>query len=119
MASRVITVNRDTKPGVLPILYGMGLVFSNMIRTIFGKSLVTISYPEVKRPTSTRYRGIHVLTQREDGTYLVVSPEGRFEVTHQGLVPAAEKGFAADLKGASLQDVTSDVTRALAEAPEQ
>src|SRR4051794_29592575 len=68
MASRVITVNRDTKPGVVPILYGMGLVFANMIRTIFGKSLATISYPEVKRPTSTRYRGIHVLTQREDGT---------------------------------------------------
>jgi NADH-quinone oxidoreductase chain I len=68
MATRVVTVNRDTKPGVLPILRGMGLVFANMVKTMFGKSLATIQYPEEKRPTSTRYRGIHVLTQREDGT---------------------------------------------------
>lgn len=53
------------------------------------------------------------LTPREDGTYLVVSPEGRYEVTKHGLVPAAEKGFAADLKGASLEDVISDVSRSL------
>ena len=68
MASKVIVVDRDTKPGVLPILRGMGLVFANMIRTMFGKGLVTIRYPEQKRPTSSRYRGVHVLTQREDGT---------------------------------------------------
>jgi hypothetical protein len=59
------------------------------------------------------------LTPREDGTYLVVSPEGRYEVTRNGLVPAAEKGFAADLAGSSLQGVISDVARDLAEFPEQ
>ena len=59
------------------------------------------------------------LTPREDGTYLVVSPHGRYEVTGHGLVPATEKGFAADLKGASLQDVISDVERTVAEFPEQ
>ena len=68
MAARVITVNRDTKPGLWPVMLGMGVVFSNMIKTMFGKELATIQFPEVKRPTSSRYRGIHVLTQREDGT---------------------------------------------------
>jgi hypothetical protein len=61
------------------------------------------------------------LTQREDGTYMVLSPEGRYEVTRHGLVPAVEKGFAGDLKGASLADVSFDVQRAitLTEAQEQ
>src|SRR5258708_36460634 len=68
MAAGVITVNRDTKPGLLPVMYGMYIVFSNMIKTMFGKELATIQFPEQKRPTSSRYRGIHVLTQREDGT---------------------------------------------------
>src|SRR5258708_40051430 len=68
MAAGVITVNRDTKPGLLPVMYGMYIVFSNMIKTMFGKELATIQFPEQKRPTSSRYRGIHALTQREDGT---------------------------------------------------
>ena len=55
------------------------------------------------------------LTPREDGTYLVVSPQGRYEVTRKGLVPAAKDGFAAELAGASLQDVDADVARALAD----
>lgn len=55
------------------------------------------------------------LVPREDGTYMVISPEGRYEVTRRGLVPAVEKGFAGDLAGASLPDVISDVDRALAE----
>jgi hypothetical protein len=59
------------------------------------------------------------LTQRGDGTYLVVSPEGRFEVTRHGLVPAVEKSFAGELKGARLEDVSFDVQRTVAEAPEQ
>jgi hypothetical protein len=55
------------------------------------------------------------LTERGDGSYLVVSPEGRYEVTQKGLVPATEKSFAADLKGARIEDVISDVQRALSE----
>ncbi len=55
------------------------------------------------------------LTPRQDGTYLVVSPAGRYEVTHKGLVPAAKDGFAMHLAGASLDDAISDVTRSLAE----
>jgi hypothetical protein len=59
------------------------------------------------------------LTEREDGTYMVVSPQGRYEVTKRGLVPAAKKGFAAELAGASLQDVISDVTRSITANDEQ
>jgi hypothetical protein len=55
------------------------------------------------------------LTPRPDGTYLVVSPEGRYEITQNGLLPATERSFAAGLKGAQIEDVISDVTRALAE----
>lgn len=59
------------------------------------------------------------LTPRPDGTYLVVSPAGRYQVTPGGLVPATHKSFAAGLEGASLEDVLSDVGRAIAEVPEQ
>jgi hypothetical protein len=65
------------------------------------------------------HRYLLMLTPREDGTYLVVSPEGRYEVTRRGLVPATEKGFAGELRGASLDDVTADVQQAIHEAQEQ
>lgn len=55
------------------------------------------------------------LTRRGDGTYLVVSPEGRYEVTPQGLAPAVDKSFAGGLKGARIEDVILDVERALEE----
>jgi hypothetical protein len=59
------------------------------------------------------------LTPRKDGTYLVISPEGRYQVTPNGLVPATHKSFAAGLAGASLQDVLGDVGRAIVDVPEQ
>jgi hypothetical protein len=59
------------------------------------------------------------MTPRPDGTYLVVSPAGRYQVTPNGLVPATHKSFAGGLEGASLEDVLSDVGRAIAEVPEQ
>lgn len=58
-------------------------------------------------------RHLLFLSPRVDGTYLVVSPEGRYEVTGQGLEPASHRGFAADLKGAKLMDVLADVRRSL------
>jgi hypothetical protein len=58
-------------------------------------------------------RHLLFLQERGDGTYLVVSPEGRYEVTGQGLEPASHRGFAADLEGAKLMDVLADVRRAL------
>jgi hypothetical protein len=63
------------------------------------------------------------LTPRQDGTYLVVSPEGRYELAghdghddHAVLIPASKKGgFVESLRGARLQDALADVTRALTE----
>jgi hypothetical protein len=53
------------------------------------------------------------LTSRPDGMYLTVSPQGRYEISKDGLVPAAKDGFASSLKGARIEDVISDVQGAL------
>jgi hypothetical protein len=58
-------------------------------------------------------RHLLFLLERGDGTYLVVSPEGRYQMTGKGLEPASHQGFAAGLKGASLKDVLADVGLAL------
>ncbi|HEX6903355.1 MAG TPA: hypothetical protein VF789_26800 [Thermoanaerobaculia bacterium] len=68
------------------------------------------------------HRYLLFLVERGDGTYMVVSPEGRYQVTRNGLVPAVHtdsKSFAADLAGASLTDVLSDVERTPLEFLEQ
>jgi len=52
---------------------------------------------------------------------MVVAPEGRYQVTRNGLVPAVhddDKSFAVDAKGVALQDVLSDVERAVAQQRE-
>jgi hypothetical protein len=68
-------------------------------------------------------RHLLFLTPRHDGTYLVVSPEGRYELSnhdgHAELIPASRNGFAAELKGAKLQSVMFDVMRSLAEVDAQ
>ncbi len=68
MAANVVVVDRDLKPGVGPILRGLWLVFKNFWKTLVLRQASTIEYPEKKRAVSTRYRGIHILTEREDGT---------------------------------------------------
>jgi len=68
VTARVVTVNRDTRPGIYPVLIGMAITFKNMLSTMFGRGAATVQFPEEKRKTSGRYRGIHILTQREDGT---------------------------------------------------
>jgi NADH-quinone oxidoreductase subunit I len=68
MAVNVVTVDRNTRPGVGPILLGMALTFQNMWQTLFRRKAATVQYPEQKRVTSGRYRGIHLLTVREDDT---------------------------------------------------
>jgi NADH-quinone oxidoreductase subunit I len=68
MAARVVTVNRDTRPGIQPILFGMWITLKNLVRTLFMRQWSTIQFPEQKRKTSGRYRGIHLLTVRTDGT---------------------------------------------------
>jgi len=67
-AVRVVTVDRNTYPGIYPILLGMKITFVNMIRTVFMRQASTIQFPEQRRVSSGRYRGIHLLTAREDGT---------------------------------------------------
>ena len=68
MAAGVMAVKRDTRPSVVPILIGMWWTFKNMLRTLVKREAVTIQFPEQKRRVSGRYRGIHILTAREDGT---------------------------------------------------
>ncbi len=65
---RVVTVDRHTRPGLYPILVGMRITLSNLLRTLFRGAAATIQFPEQRRVTSGRYRGIHILTAREDGT---------------------------------------------------
>ena len=68
MGVNVVKVSRGTRPGVYPILVGMWVTLKNLLATLFGGRASTILFPEQKRRTSGRYRGIHILTQRMDGT---------------------------------------------------
>jgi NADH-quinone oxidoreductase subunit I len=68
MAARTVTVDRNLPTGVVPILKGLLLTLSNFVRTLFLRHASTVQFPEQKRAHSPRYRGIHILTQREDGT---------------------------------------------------
>ncbi len=68
MAARVVTVDRNQPTGIAPILLGHWITLKNLLKTLFLRQWSTIQFPEQKRPPSSRYRGIHVLTQREDGT---------------------------------------------------
>jgi NADH-quinone oxidoreductase subunit I len=68
MATRVVSVDRNTRPGIYPILVGLRTTLANLLRTVFLRGASTVQFPEQKRPTSGRYRGIHLLTVREDGT---------------------------------------------------
>jgi NADH-quinone oxidoreductase subunit I len=68
MAARLVTVDRNQPLGVTPILAGLWVTLENFFRTLFLRQASTIQVPEQKRPVSDRYRGIHILTQREDGT---------------------------------------------------
>jgi len=68
MAASVVTVDRKLKAGVWPILKGHWITVSIFFRSLFLRQYSTIEYPEKTRKISGRYRGIHILTQREDGT---------------------------------------------------
>src|SRR5256885_16578076 len=51
------------------VLMGMMVTIRHLVKNLFNlKKLPTISYPEVKRVYSERFRGRHILTAREDGT---------------------------------------------------
>jgi NADH-quinone oxidoreductase subunit I len=51
------------------VLAGMFVTIKHLLHNLFNlKKLPIISYPEVKRVYSERFRGRHILTTREDGT---------------------------------------------------
>ena len=68
MAATVVSVDRNVKPGVGPILLGLWITLGNFMKSLFLRRASTIQFPEQKRNISGRYRGIHALTEREDGT---------------------------------------------------
>ncbi|MGA1599254.1 MAG: NuoI/complex I 23 kDa subunit family protein [bacterium] len=53
----------------LPAMFtGFRLTIRHFLRNLFGaKDVVTIQYPEEKRPVSPRWRGRHRLTRRDNG----------------------------------------------------
>ena len=68
MAASVVTVDRNLSAGVQPILLGLWITLKNMFRTLVLRQWSTIEFPEQKRANSGRYRGVHILTVREDGS---------------------------------------------------
>ena len=51
------------------VVAGMFITLKHLLKNLFNmKKLPIISYPEVKRIYSERFRGRHILTTREDGT---------------------------------------------------
>ena len=52
---------------------GLAITLKNMVRHVSGRQNVTIAYPEQRKPYSRRFRGVHVLTEREDGTLKCVA----------------------------------------------
>jgi NADH-quinone oxidoreductase subunit I len=68
MAAKVVTVVRPERIGLFPIVVGMAETLKNLFRTLILRQGSTVEYPERKREASGRYRGIHILTAREDGT---------------------------------------------------
>lgn len=53
------------------------------------------------------------LTPRDDGTYRVISPEGRFEVTRGGLEPASGEEYTQLLRGTTVRELTRDLNKML------
>jgi hypothetical protein len=50
------------------------------------------------------------LTPREDGTYRVISPEGRYGLNRKGLDPVSREEFSQLLRGTNVRDFSRDVT---------
>jgi NADH-quinone oxidoreductase subunit I len=75
---RVVSLEREPM-GIdrtfLPaILTGLGVTARHFFRNVFArKDVVTVEYPEVKDPYPPRFRGVHRLMKREDGSVRCVA----------------------------------------------
>lgn len=75
----VVDVSAAAGPDAQPLaaaartVAGMGVTLTHMVRSLGGKENVTIQYPEQRKPYSRRFRGVHILTQREDGALKCVA----------------------------------------------
>lgn len=62
-------LNAAEKTFLPQVIAGMFVTLRHLVRNFFNlKKLPIISYPEIKRIYSERFRGRHILTTREDGT---------------------------------------------------
>lgn len=53
---------------------GLGITIRHAFKSLFKKGhITTYQYPEEKRPVSERFRGLHKLRRREDGTPVCVA----------------------------------------------
>src|SRR3712207_6117823 len=66
--------DHSRRSGIMATLRGLGVTFSHFVEQIGNKSSrPTIQYPEERRNYSNRFRGAHILTQREDGSIKCVA----------------------------------------------
>ena len=77
---KVRTVRMEREPlGIerifLPdILIGLGVTTRHFFRNVFGrKDTATVEYPDVRDPYPARFRGVHRLMKREDGSVRCVA----------------------------------------------
>jgi NADH-quinone oxidoreductase subunit I len=70
MAKLVTRMQPDlvTQSYVVEVVKGMAITTRQFVRNLFGRQdVVTVQYPEDKRPYTARFRGRHLLTKRDDG----------------------------------------------------
>lgn len=69
-----VTARAEVKGHVVEgTLAGMAVTLKNMVRGTPTRHQVTIQYPEQRKPYSRRFRGVHALTLRDDGTLKCVA----------------------------------------------
>lgn len=62
-------------------------------------------------PYAAGERWVLFVTQREDGTYRAIAPEGRMKVTAKGLEPAAEGELLSEQRGRSLESLSGELAQ--------
>ncbi len=68
-----VTVVPEAKVHKTAILVGLSVTMKEFVKTTFLGDAPTVQYPEQRRKYSERFRGVHILTQREDGSVKCVA----------------------------------------------